>query len=81
MFSQASRVTIIIPRYVACPTFRQCQKAFFKKLPFFLFSDIERKQSINGTNKEIGMSSTETKAQEQTNDDKAPPKSQQGKSL
>lgn len=46
-----------------------------------MFSDIERKESLNETKKEVGVSSTDTRAQNQTHEDKAHPKSQQGKSF
>lgn len=46
-----------------------------------MFSDIERKESLNETKKEVGVSSTERKPQNQTHEDKAHPKSQQGKSF
>ena len=74
-------VTIIIPGYVVFPTFSQCQKALKTKLPLFVFSDIERKESLDETKKEVGVSSTDTKPQNQTHEDKAHPKSQQGKNF
>ena len=46
-----------------------------------MLSDVERKESLNETKKEVGVSSTETKPQNQTHEDKAHPKSQQGKAL
>ena len=46
-----------------------------------MFSDIERKESLNETKTEVGVPSTDTKPQNQTHEDKARPKSQQGKSF
>lgn len=61
--------------------FVNVKKHLKTKLPLFVFSDIERKESLNKTKKEVGVSSTETKPQNQTHEDKAHPKSQQGKSF
>lgn len=46
-----------------------------------MLSDVERKESLNETKKEVGVSSTDTKPQNQAHEDKAHPKSQQGKSF
>lgn len=46
-----------------------------------MFSDIERKENLNETKTEVIVSSTDTKPQNQTYEDKARPKSPQGKSF
>ena len=75
MWLSLYQVTLFFQHFV------NVKKHLKTKLPLFVFSDIERKENLNETKTEVIVSSTDTKPQNQTYEDKARPKSPQGKSF